>query len=46
MSPDTLLDEAGTLSVFDRFRDRILLAASKAYSRSRRDAYTLLASDF
>lgn len=46
MSPEAQLDEAGLLSVFDRYRDRILQAAAKAYAGRRKDAYTLLASDF
>lgn len=46
MSPDTKLDEAGVLVAFDRFRDRILAAAAKAYSGRRKPVYTLLASDF
>lgn len=46
MSPDPKLDEDGLLVAFDRYRDRILAAATKAYSGHRRDAYTLLASDF
>lgn len=46
ISPDGKLDEAGFLNTFDRNRDRILQAASRAYSRDRRDAYTLVAADF
>ncbi len=46
MSPDAKLDEAGFLGVFDRYRDRILSVATKIYSGRRRDAYTLIASDF
>jgi hypothetical protein len=46
MSPDPKLDEAGILAAFDRYRDRILHVAAKVYSGHRRDAYTLLASDF
>lgn len=46
MSPDPKFDEAGILVAFDRYRDRILGVAAKLYSGRRRDAYTLLASDF
>jgi hypothetical protein len=47
LSPGAALDEASLLHEFDRYRDRILEVASKAYqSRKGRDAYTLLASDF
>jgi hypothetical protein len=46
LSPDTNPDEAGLLSVFDRYRDRIMAAAMKVYAGRRKDAYTLLASDF
>jgi hypothetical protein len=47
INPDAKLDEAGILHEFDRYRDRILQAASRMYySRQRRDTYTLLASDF
>lgn len=46
MSLNPRLDEAGVLVAFDRYRDRILKAAAKAYSGQHKDAYTLLASDF
>jgi hypothetical protein len=47
ISPRATLDEAGILREFDRYRARILEAANKMYnSQQRRDAYTLLASDF
>lgn len=46
MSPDSRPDEAGFLAVFDRHRDRILIAAARAYSGGRKDAYTIQASDF
>ncbi len=46
ISPDAKLDENGFLSAFDRYRDRILQVAAKVYAGPRRDAYTLLASDF
>jgi hypothetical protein len=47
INPRATLDEEGILREFDRYRDRILEAANKMYnSRQRRDAYTLLASDF
>ena len=46
INPNTSRDEAGLLNAFDRNRDRILKVAGKVYSRYRRDAYTLLASDF
>jgi hypothetical protein len=47
LSPGAALDEASLLHEFDRYRDRILEVANKAYrSRKGRDAYTLLASDF
>jgi len=39
-------DEAGSLSTFDKFRDRILEVAANVYRGRRKDAYTLIASDF
>ena len=42
LSPGAALDEASMLHEFDRYRDRILEVANKAYqSRKGRDAYTL-----
>ena len=38
--------EAGCLEAFDAARDRILEAARKAYSRTRKGAYLLAAADF
>ena len=46
INPDGKADEAGLLSLLDRYRDRILAAARDAYRRQRKDAYTLVASDF
>ncbi|WBT37669.1 DUF1488 domain-containing protein [Hyphomicrobium sp. DMF-1] len=46
ISPHATLDEAGFLGVFDRYRDRILQVAAKVYAGRRREAYTLLESDF
>jgi hypothetical protein len=46
IDPGAKLDEAGFLNTFDRYRDRILQVASKAYSSHRREAYTLEAADF
>lgn len=47
MNPKAMLDEAGILTEFDRYRERIMEAANKMYnSQRRRDAYTLMASDF
>lgn len=46
ISPDAKLDEAGFLGAFDRYRDRILQVAAKVYAGRRKEAYTLLASDF
>lgn len=45
LSP-TGMPEARYLSAFDEFRTSILDVAQKAYSRDRRDSYTLTASDF
>lgn len=39
-------DEAVSLSTFDKFRDRILEVAGNVYRGRRKDAYTLMASDF
>ena len=46
INPNATRDEAGLLNVFDRNRGRILEVAGNVYCRHRRDAYTLLASDF
>ncbi len=46
MSPNPKMDEAGILIAFDRYRDQILNVAARIYSGRRREAYTLLASDF
>lgn len=46
MEPGTKLDEVSILNSFDRHRDRILRVASCAYLGPRREAYTLVASDF
>ena len=46
LNPGSNADEAGLLSLFDRYRDKILAAARDAYRRQRKDAYTLVASDF
>lgn len=45
LTPTGML-EARYLSAFDEFRSSILDVAQKAYSRDRRDSYTLTASDF
>ena len=46
IDPAATPDEFGYLNAFDRFRDRVLKVAAKAYSRSRGTSYTLAASDF
>ena len=46
INPDARRDEAGSLSAFDRYRDRILEVAANAYRGHRRESYTLVAADF
>ena len=46
LNPRTGEAEAGYLEAFDAVRERVHEAARKVYSRSRRDAYLLAASDF
>jgi hypothetical protein len=41
-----MLDEAGFLRAFDRYRDRILQVAAKVYASRRMEAYILRANDF
>ena len=46
LDPRTPKLESGYLETFDAARDRIHQAARKAYSRSRRGDYLLVAADF
>lgn len=46
LDPLTRDVEAGFLEAFDAARDRIHEAARKVYSRNRKDAYLLAASNF
>lgn len=46
LRPQTSNAETGYLEAFDAARDRILDTACKVYSRGRKDAYLLSASDF
>ena len=45
IDPAVTRDEAGLLSAFDLYRDRICQAAGRVYSRRSRGSYTLTASD-
>jgi hypothetical protein len=45
IDPNATSDEQGLLSVFDLNRDRICIAAGRAYASDRRGSYTLAASD-
>lgn len=44
--PGVRADEAGLLGAFDSHRDQIYAAATKAYGRSRKGLYQLMATDF
>ena len=46
LNPETRHMEAAYLEAFDAARDRIHDIARKVYSRGRRDAYLLAATDF
>lgn len=46
LNPQTRRGEAGYLEAFDIARDRIHETARKKYSRARKDAYLLTATDF
>lgn len=46
LEPRTRDLETGYLEAFDAARERIQEAARRAYSRARKDAYLLAASDF
>jgi Protein of unknown function (DUF1488) len=46
LMPETKDLEAGYLDAFDAAREKIIEAAGKAYSQSRRDAYLLSAAHF
>jgi uncharacterized protein DUF1488 len=45
VDPAVAGDEAGMLGAFDSHRDRIYVAASRAYSRGRKGSYELGAAD-
>lgn len=46
LNPGIGMDEATLLLTFDLNREEIQRAATRIYARNRRDAYTLMASDF
>jgi hypothetical protein len=46
IDPKVPRDELVVLGIFDKNIDRILDAAAKAYRRSRRNSYQLIAADF
>jgi hypothetical protein len=46
INPGNQRDEDGFLDTFDFHRERILMVASRLYSRGRKGLYTLQASDF
>jgi len=46
LQPGPKQDEAGLLRAFDANREKIYVAATKAYTRARKGSYELCATDF